>query len=126
MVFTYFRFDSEYGGRSFGFTSDAESDLMHDDFCPNDLDDLDSDVANILDRVQVHEKSANKLMSTIEDKKDATPENDPKTETVVAASSSLKDDAKEDDPVSSRTDASEISVTLVTDSVTDEPTLTQT
>jgi hypothetical protein len=37
------RFDSEYGGRSFGFTSDGdgESDFVHDD--------LDSDAANILD-----------------------------------------------------------------------------
>ena len=106
---------------------------MHDDFCTNDLDDLDSDVANILDQVQVDEKSATKLMSTIEDQKEATPENDvstsnPKTEEVAANLSSLKsvvDDVKDDDPVSSRTDASENSATLVTDSITDEPTLTQ-
>ena len=25
------RFDSEYGGQSFGFTSDGESDFVHDD-----------------------------------------------------------------------------------------------
>jgi hypothetical protein len=49
-----------------------------------------------------------------------------KTESGVASHKKSGDekDKVDDDPASSRTDTSENSVTLVTDSVTDQPTLT--
>ena len=111
-----FRFDSEYGGRSFGFTSDAESDFIHDD---NLIEDID--VANVLERVQIA-ATDKPLLAT-------APEL--KTESGVASHKKPGEEKDVDDPASSRTDTSENSVTLITteNSVTlvtdtEEPTLT--
>jgi len=105
------------------------------------LDDLDSDVANILDRAVVDvvpDESKSKLSDanrkeTVAPEK-ATPSSPPQEETKTEkGESSLKKTGFEevpakdnDDPASSRTDdTSENSVTLVTDSsVAEEPTLT--
>ena len=133
-VLFYFRFDSEYGGRSFGFTSDAESDFIHDD---NLIDDIESDIANIhgdvanirgdianiIDRVQIA-ATDKPLLAT-------APELKTEPEDGVASHKKSGDEKDNDDPVSSRTDTSENSVTLITteNSVTlitdtEEPTLT--
>jgi hypothetical protein len=140
------RFDSEYGGQSF-FTSDGESDFVHDDFGVNDDDvDIDSDVNNILDRVDV--TSANDVNKTTNDKPskdvDKMP-NDQMSKDVekmpndVATTKTTKEPPTgetnesaaepkslvDDDRDSCRTDdISENSATLVTDSITDAPTLT--
>ena len=122
-----FRFDSEYGGRSFGFTSDAESDFIHDDILIDDIDsdiaNIHGDVANILERVQIA-ATDKPLLAT-------APELKTEPEGGVASHKKSGDEKDNDDPVSSRTDTSENSVTLITteNSVTlvtdtEEPTLT--
>ena len=128
--YNFWRFDSEYGGQSFGFTSDGESDFVHDD----DIIDIDSeDVNNILDRIDV--SSLNDVVQmTPNDKKSVDVEtakietsatDGPKTESVASAKISAHED--EDRALSRTDDVSENSATLVTDSITDqEPTLTLT